>query len=218
MKSILPKPNYWALLLLLLLVPICVGASVENKDRSASISMDPEDPIPIGQAIDRLAVELNAHIVLFSVLEDKRVILNLGTRSPVDTLKSILKGYSYAVIFNDPSHAYSDMSNELSAAVPPTTSEGPGLSMADLAQERLTKRIRQLEGQIDSGEADRFFERWSQYKDPKYIYNHRADLKRLRKKRTGLEVGAFEDDDVPHPVESRPGKYRYTSMPHTKSR
>jgi hypothetical protein len=45
---------------------------------------------------------------------------------------------------------------------------------------RLKNRIARIEEQISSGEAARFYDPWSQIKDPKYIYNHLDELERLQ--------------------------------------
>ena len=41
---------------------------------------------------------------------------------------------------------------------------------------QLEFQISRLEKDIESGEADRFYQHWASIKDPKYVYNHREDL------------------------------------------
>jgi hypothetical protein len=41
-------------------------------------------------------------------------------------------------------------------------------------------RIAKIQKEIDSGEADRFYNQWSQIKDPKFVYNHYDELERLQ--------------------------------------
>jgi hypothetical protein len=69
-------------------------------------------PIPVGQALEILAQELKAHVIVMGLkptlnLVTDQIVLDLDNRSAMDNLKSILKGYSYAILFNIPPYSYS---------------------------------------------------------------------------------------------------------------
>jgi hypothetical protein len=229
--------------------------------------------MPIGRAVDLLADQLNAHITILAELGAARVVVDLANRSPMDNLKSVLKGYSYAVIFNDPSHSYSSFEKpHPGAAVTPSVASGrslptsemkpvaagndrpasrmkqaraqggrrgtgrihgrdatsarpqqphhlsggsvlsqesgtvgasaatdaadgqegaivenPDRSVAAGEQERLQYQIARIQEEIDSGAADAFYDRWSQIKDPRYIYSHYDELQRLQERLESLD-------------------------------
>lgn len=54
-------------------------------------------------------------------------------------------------------------------------------------RQRLEYRIARLEEEIDSGAADAFYHRWSAIKDPKYIFDHEAELARLEERLAALQ-------------------------------
>ena len=147
--------------------------------------------MPLEEAIDWLSQELNARVVVFGAMDDQKVTTILSNRSPLDQLKSILKGHDYAIIYNDPSPSYDcfDSLPVVADAQPyleEIDSAGIGVNDAepgnDGEHQRLAHKIEQLEQEIESGEADAFFERWSKIKGSKYIFDHRRELDRLRKK------------------------------------
>jgi hypothetical protein len=146
--------------------------------------------MPIGQAVDQLSDRLHARVVILGELPLRQVRLDLSLRSALDNLKSILKGCSYAIIYNDPSHSHSSLLHtpRIDTSMPSHAAViEPDQSDPAVPRKRLTARIEQLEKQIESGEADRFFDHWSKHKDPKYIYNHRADLDRLKKRLSHID-------------------------------
>ena len=153
----------------------------------------PEEAFPIEEAIDQLSEDLNAHIIILGSLRVHDVTL-AQDRSALDNLKSILKNYSYAIIFNDPSHSYDCIgdvpltSGEMTMKETMLASHNENEETTpDDQRDRLTSRIEQLEEQIESGEADKFLERWGKVKDPKYIFNHRKELEQLRKRMAVLD-------------------------------
>lgn len=190
--------------ILLILPPLmsrAIGASAVGGGAPVQAPFEPSRPIPIGQAVDRLAKALNAQIVIMDKLGEEQVVLNPANRSATENLKSILKGYSYAIIFGEPLHAYRSLEHAPSAAGVPlsTGAENTPQEAADrppivYERDRLVSRIDRLQEQIHSGAADRFYERWSRFKDPKFIYNHRKDLERLRKKLSTFDSRSAIDD------------------------
>lgn len=51
----------------------------------------------------------------------------------------------------------------------------------------LINKIRELENDIESGEADQFYDFWTQKKDPKFIYNHWDDLDRCKQELSRIQ-------------------------------
>jgi hypothetical protein len=49
------------------------------------------------------------------------------------------------------------------------------------AKSSLEYKIQKLEQEIESGQADQFYNSWATKKDPRYIYNHRDELARYQK-------------------------------------
>lgn len=148
--------------------------------------------IAFEEAIERLSVALKARIVVFCASEPRQVILDSDHRSGIDQLKSILKGCSYAIIYNDPSPSYDRFdrsplaaggySSNLNRHAGTASSDDAESNLFKVQRNRLTARIEKLKEEIASGNADRFFEHWTKIRDPKYIYNHHAELERLQEK------------------------------------
>ena len=235
------------------------------------------------EALDRIAHELKAHIVIVGNLRADNVYLDFSERPALEYLKSILKEYSYCIIYNAPEYcfslfqketrggwrhlaaarsgtattavarqadnprasslkhsataigsgrqaignfrsgdsqgedgkqvasvaSYGSKANEssVSTAYPRRTIEAdhdnekamqavdndtvyngaPNSSGSVSERDILEYRIQMIQKDIDSGYADRFFEKWSQYKDPKYIYDHYKELERLEARLSALQ-------------------------------
>lgn len=197
---------YWIqlLVLMLLIMSRSASASALGEDFVKLAWLASDRSMTIDQALEHLSKSLNAQIIILEKLEQKQVVLNMAKRSPMDSLKSILKGYSYALVYGEPvkscriiDYASSppDSSHILDTGITPTDKATETAAVVR-EQDRLAVRIERLEAQIESGEADRFFERWRRVKDPKYIYNHRQDVKRFHKRMTALNSPTALNDGV----------------------
>jgi len=183
-----------AWLLLVLLVVVLPAAPVRAAAQGAAPAGQARITLSVNQALERLCREMNARVLVLGTLPAKPVTLDLAQRSAEENLRSILKGYSYAVVYNDPRGAYASFAEDASGdAAPPGFHPGPqvtpvaGMAAPLSARERLEARIETLEEQIQSGEADRFRDHWSKHRDPKYIYDHHAELQRLQRDLAALE-------------------------------
>ena len=187
-----PAATWIAAFFLLLSLP--AHAAAVGDTENAAPSSEAGQALPLQQAITRLCEQLNARIVVMGTLGPERVVLNLASRSALENLKSILKNYSYAVVYNDSSPACDsiDMPERTEGEGRRTVSMGSHLDETSSPErvghkERLAARIERLEAQIESGEADKFLSRWRKHKDPKYIFNHRSELERLRNRLAKLD-------------------------------
>jgi hypothetical protein len=183
-----------ALILLLLLAATLLAAPVRAAAQVAAPAGQTTITVSIAEALELLCREMNAHVLVVGTLPAQPVTLDLARRSAEENLRSILKGHSYAVVYNDPRGAYAAFAESASGgAVPPGFDANPQMPPADemaepvTARKRLVARIEQLEAQIQSGEADRFHAHWSQHRDPKYIYSHDAELERLQRELAALD-------------------------------
>ena len=186
------KAGAWFLLVLLAMMFVAV--SVQAGTQAAWTTDQARISLSIDQALERLCQEINASVLVVGTLPAQQVTLDLANRSAEENLRSILKGYSYVVIYNDPQRSYDSLVEGPSGdAVPPDSHSGPLVpapsDMAEpvTARERLVARIEQLEAQIESGEADRFYDHWSQHRDSKYIYSHDRELERLHDNLAALD-------------------------------
>lgn len=185
----------WTYLLSFLFLASVAGLPSAAQALTAMRQEEKGRTLPIQKAVQKLSQDLKARIIIFGNLEDAQVVLPAAHHEALDQLKSILKGYSFAIVYNDPTHAYdcygspaSGSAAALSIQTQSSVSDRTIESIVDeLQPERLIKRIEQVEAQIENGEADAFFERWSEVKDPRYIYNHRAQLEQLRRKMAQVE-------------------------------
>ena len=184
-------------LCLMVLLGDSVAAATDTKSDEMGKKLIRSEEMPIEQAIERISMGLKARIIIFGSLSHRNVSFSENHRSDLERLKSILKGSSYAIVYNDPTHSYdcygeppsTPESRKTSAAFTYTT-ESENKQDGDVTsdpREKLLKRIGRLESEIESGEAERFYKRWSKVKDPKYIFNHSRELARLREKLASLE-------------------------------
>jgi hypothetical protein len=286
-------------LIVFLLMTTSVGASVDYSNQSKNPQNVAGRKMTPAQALKVLSQELKAHIFIMGNLENKGVVLDLENRSAMENLKALLRGYSYATVFNIPPYSYSliietasggfnilsnapDWSasavlaeresdlipearkaNESTAITaisgsatsnyhsyktrrikfsppqktpahekaelfsssvkqqrmpvaidrnsqPSTHSNEPDVSGsiaggADSIRQRIENAIAQqqsssdgmraallaqinaIQAQIDSGEADRLYDNWSQSRDPRFIYNHYEKLDYYQKKLDELD-------------------------------
>jgi hypothetical protein len=148
----------------------------------------------VGQALEQLAGKLGAHIIIVEKLNERRVAIDLANRSAMEHLKSILRNCSYAVVFNAPPQVTCmiDQPSESAGSGGPSREGDRSSASADESpaadqRSQLENRIARIEEQISSGEAARFYDHWSQIKDPKYIYNHLDELERMKEKLATLD-------------------------------
>ena len=181
---------------------LLLGLDVTNA--STAIDESPDEShhretvkIPFEKAIARISVALKARIIVFCAPERQQVIFDTGHRSSMDQLKSILKGCSYAIIYNDPSPSYDRFGSSpisdgehlsnLNTHEDTATGDDTESNLLKAQKIRLVARIEKLKEGIASGNADRFFEHWTKIRDPKYIYNHHAELERLQEELVAMD-------------------------------
>ena len=138
------------MLIVLLFVANAVNASVDSHSRPENSRTAPNRSMSIGQALDVLSQELHAHIVIMGKLGNERIFLDLEKRSAMDNLKSILKGYSYALIFNIPPYSYSAIIETASGELIVVSNTASG-SIAAVQNEKETGKV----SIISSGAQDR---------------------------------------------------------------
>ena len=88
-----------------------IGASNESDDLACHFQFEKNQEIQLDMALSELSKALRAKIIIVGKLSNKKVVLNLNHRPAFDILRSILTGYSYAVVFNDQEYTYIEMEN-----------------------------------------------------------------------------------------------------------
>jgi hypothetical protein len=185
----------------------CLGLWIPSMPFGASPSGARSGPVKISlqetnASLDRLlghlAEILHADIHVVENIDTVRVKADFRNKSPLEILSSLLRGYSYAVVYhqNDQNLATSGLLG-FNAAADATRSGGEtetfeeNKEAADTpepdAGQALQARIHELEAQIESGYADRWYEHWSNIKDEKYLRHPREELEDLQGRVEELE-------------------------------
>ena len=160
--------------------------------------------VPLLPLLETIAARAGVGIYLFGDIPS-HVTVALEGRSLESALRSLLRGCSHAVVYDETDPAqrivfFGPSRASRLAELP----EGLGgrlrlsgelegrerLAALDAPQDRrtaLAAEIGQLEERIRSGDSDRVREMWAKVRDPRFLANDRARLESLRKELEELE-------------------------------
>jgi hypothetical protein len=148
------------------------------------------------EALSQLA---NLDVIVIETIDPTRRIHAEFNQVPLHTvLNSVLKGYNYAVVTNDPLSgrfsvfSYNHVARVATGKLPGLQSGSVGKPAAGAYRKGIETIIEDLEHQIASGAADREYEKWSRIRGEQFAVNAREQLARYRQQLDEQHDQAFD--------------------------
>lgn len=157
----------------------------------------------LGYLLDELAEMLSITVYLYDNSGSEYVMVSMEDRDPVDALKSILRNRNYCIIFNEEPgrggverlYGLTGKSSSRSSEDNYWVAEDDSTDTNDAYDKQQSKiaslkgKIESIQQQIESGEADRWYEKWSGIKGEKYVTHPAEKLTRLEEQLEELLYG-----------------------------
>lgn len=119
-------------------------------------------------------------IVVEAIDPNQLITVNFNHEPIEEVVRSVLNGYSYAVIYNTSEKDQGiilsyNASGDIQTNVDHFGSGTP-MDTKETTRQMLTQRIKELNRRIESGESDRCYEKWVKIKGPKFVVHDRDKL------------------------------------------
>jgi hypothetical protein len=144
--------------------------------------------IPRIKFLRELSEVANLQIIIVEDMDlDQTIILNFKNEPVEQILRHVLKGCSYAVIYNtSEKNPGIVLSYKNIKANDDRSASGETLDTKESARQILIQKIEELRCRIKSGESDREYERWAKIRGPKFVVHDRDRLKRYQQQLSNL--------------------------------
>jgi hypothetical protein len=172
------------------------GASrVETLEYENGLMSLSADQAPIMPVLDRITEAADIDVFVFDDVSRARVTADFEDRPLGDALHSVLKGYSYAVVYYSESGAHGGRTMLQFARArserSPRRGRGGGSGLRPKPLEAYAARtdthIEMLERRIAEGISDREYDRWVKIRGPEYAVHDRERLKWAKQRLSGLK-------------------------------
>jgi protein-arginine kinase activator protein McsA len=168
--------------------------SAHSKEARISIEYDngfvsiQKSNIPRIKFLKELSEMANLQIIIIEDMDlDQVITLNFKNEPVEQILRHVLKGCSYAVIYNtSEKNPGIVLSYKNIQANDDRSESGKALNTKESARQILTQKIEKLRCRIESGKSDREYERWAKIRDPQFIVHDRDRLKQYQKQLNNL--------------------------------
>lgn len=149
--------------------------------------------IDLLELLRKVSEVTRTEIFLFDEVTSKKIDVNFSQQTLEEVLKSLLKGYSYAIVYAVRSDSYGlysmliprrQRSNPLTYDSRKTIGINDHTYPSDYSFERermLVSKIQSLQERIDSGESDREFKKWAAIRGAQFVVNDRDRLAHYEK-------------------------------------
>lgn len=194
---------YFALIgLLFLIATSSVNAegdiSLVYQDKKLTISAS---DITLKDLLRQVSEITRTEIFLFDEVFSGTIDAKFSEHTIEEVLKSLLKGYSYAIVYAAHSDAYGLYSmltprRQRVATEPYNFHKTAGINDSSLHSEysleherMLISKIQSLQERIDSGQSDRTFEKWAAVRGAQFVVNDRDRLAHYKRQLAELRAG-----------------------------
>jgi hypothetical protein len=152
------------------------GTNLEYNNGFVSIR---KSDIPCIKFLIDLSELANLQLIVVETIDPNRLItVNFNHESIEEVVRSVLDGYSYAVIYNTSEKDQGLLSYKAEKVKTNSDDFGSGLPLdaKETKRQMLIQKIEELNRRIKSGESDRFYSRWAKVRDPKFVVHDRDKL------------------------------------------
>ena len=168
---------YW-----LVAIPAC-GLAMQTGGNALSVSLVYENEcitchasdIRLMDFIEALALEANLQFIFDEALDPKtRISLNVGCEPLNELVRKILKGRSYALVFNVTERdqpliiSYESYKSQTSGGDIYNNPDSQVNERVETKRDSVQQKMEDLRERIDSGESDREYDKWAKIRGAKY--------------------------------------------------